>query len=118
MLLCLRVFSLCLDVRCYNARCRGTHEGVAETCVVYCEQAWAILEAERGNTDHARRLLRSASEKDPCDLYIWQVCAWGPGCAHVPACNTTWPIQQTRGTGVQRASTVPCPNEQQFVCVR
>ena len=74
-------------------------------CVVSCEQAWAILEAERGDIDHARSLLRTASEKDPCDLYIWQVCAWGPCCAHVPACDTIWPVLQTRGTGVQRAST-------------
>lgn len=66
-------------------------------CVSCCEQAWAILEAERGDIDHARNLLRTASEKDPCDLYIWQVCAWVPCCAHVLACDTTWPVLQPRG---------------------
>jgi len=35
-------------------------------------QAWALMEEECGNIDLARRLLQEASEKDPCDLYVWQ----------------------------------------------
>ena len=87
-------------------------------CVVCCEQAWAILEAERGDIDHARSLLRTASEKDPCDVYIWQVCAWVPCCANVLACNTTWLVLQPEGTGVQRGSAVPSPVEQHVECVK
>jgi len=30
------------------------------------------MEEECGNIDLARRLLQEASEKDPCDLYVWQ----------------------------------------------
>ena len=55
-------------------------------------QAWAVLEVERGNTDLARNLLRSASEKDPCDIYIWQVCARGLECVLVCACDVIWPV--------------------------
>ena len=64
-----------------------------------------MLEAERGNTDHARNLLRTASEKDPCDLYVWQVCARVPDRAQVLACDTTWSIIPLQETGVQRVST-------------
>ncbi len=35
-------------------------------------QAWALMEEECGNVGLARRLLQEASEKDPCDLYVWQ----------------------------------------------
>lgn len=95
MLLCPRVSNLCFVVRCSIAGRRDTHDGVAEMCVVRCEQAWAILEAERGNTDHARNLLRNASEKDPCDLYIWQVCAWVPCCAICLPADSTWLVLRT-----------------------
>ena len=36
-------------------------------------QAWALMEEECHNLDLARDLLLDASEKDPCDLYVWQV---------------------------------------------
>lgn len=36
-------------------------------------QAWAVLEAEDGATEEARRLFRLAADTDPSHTYIWQV---------------------------------------------
>ena len=40
-----------------------------------CLQAWARLEAKRGNLDKARQLFRLGADCDPSHTYIWQ--AWG-----------------------------------------
>ena len=40
-----------------------------------CLQAWARLEAKRGNLNKARQLFRLGADCDPTHTYIWQ--AWG-----------------------------------------
>lgn len=81
----------------------------AWTCVLLCElQAWAVLEAEDGATEEARRLFQLGADVDPSHTYIWQV-------SHLK-CRTVSPIIAFYQSIVSWHSHY-CTSELGFLCV-